>query len=272
MIRWSADGQSFGSEALFVQSAGVVSVTSSSAGILAAAFQWFPLQQPDAFDKVAVRFSETGGKSWTDSVPIEVTGPPAGYQRPFDPTIVALPQGGYRLYFSCGTKTPGPLTAQSDISTYSAISADGIHYTFEPGPRFRVEGRRVIDCSVAFDGKAWNYIAPIGRPDEGAYDGSSNDGLTFTRLKDISSTNAYNWTGNLVQLGERLRFYGSGQQAIWYSERTANSEWSQPSSTNVRGGDPAVGHGANGQLFIIYCSASRRNDPRPQRAPNAAMR
>ncbi|MGI8907035.1 MAG: hypothetical protein ACR2IE_11160 [Candidatus Sumerlaeaceae bacterium] len=263
MIRWSADKQSFGPESVFVESGGVPSVTASENGILVAAFQWFPFTRMEAFDRVTVRFSETGGISWSDPVPIQVNGLPAGFQRPFDPTIVALPGKAFRMYFSGGPKGPGLPGTGANICTYSARSDDGIHYDFEPGVRFTVKDHRVIDCAVAWDGRQWLYIAPIGRPDEGAYAATSPDGLTFTRLHDVPSSNGYNWTGNLLRIGERLRFFGGSHQGIWWAECTAPGNWSAPHTIGLRGGDPAAGIGKDGKLFIIYVSTPKRNAPSP---------
>jgi hypothetical protein len=271
MIRWSADGQTFESESVFTETAGVPSITKDEKGTLAAAFQWFPLDRADAFDKVAVRFSTTGGISWTDPAAIEVKGLPASYQRPFDPTIVNIPGKGYRMYFSCGPRPaptgPRPMNPSSDVNvaTYSAFSTDGVHYEFEPGARFEFTGHRVIDCAVAFDGTRWQYIAPIGRPDEGAYSATSSDGLAFTRLTNITSSGSFNWTGNLVALGSQLRFYGASREGVWWSQRSANNQWSAPVITNFRGGDPAVAQGKDGKLFIVYVSESRRNVSPPNR-------
>jgi hypothetical protein len=51
---------------------------------------------------------------------------------PFDPTLVPLPDGRIRLYF---TSIHGRRLEEDIPAIYSAISADGIRYTFEPGRR-----------------------------------------------------------------------------------------------------------------------------------------
>ncbi|MEK7382403.1 MAG: hypothetical protein AAB262_03865 [Elusimicrobiota bacterium] len=62
-------------------------------------------------------------------------GLPDGMRFPFDPTLVPLPDGRIRLYFtgnygrSFGTNAP---------AIHSAVSSDGVNYRYEPGVRFAV--------------------------------------------------------------------------------------------------------------------------------------
>ncbi len=69
-------------------------------GRLAAAFQHFPEHDERNFDRVAVCFSKDEGHTWSAPEPIVVEGMEEGLMRPFDPTIVPLPDGKVRLYFT----------------------------------------------------------------------------------------------------------------------------------------------------------------------------
>jgi hypothetical protein len=60
----------------------------------------FPQDDERAFDRVAVCFSSDEGKTWTKAQPIAVEGMEKGLARPFDPTLVPLPDGRVRLYFT----------------------------------------------------------------------------------------------------------------------------------------------------------------------------
>lgn len=61
------------------------------------------------------------------------------------------------------------------VNTYSAISDDGIHYTFEPGARFDHAVRPVIDPAVIYFRNEWHYAAPTGAPQDGPIHAESND-------------------------------------------------------------------------------------------------
>jgi hypothetical protein len=67
---------------------------------LIAAHQYFPENDRTNFDKVAVRFSSDEGKTWSEPEVIRVKGLPEGMRFPFDPTLVPLPDGRVRLYFT----------------------------------------------------------------------------------------------------------------------------------------------------------------------------
>jgi len=69
---------------------------------------------------------------------------------PFDPTLALLPDGRIPMYFT----SHAAQTGEEDLpAIYSAISGDGVHYEFEPGKRFALEKRPVIDCAVACIGE-----------------------------------------------------------------------------------------------------------------------
>jgi hypothetical protein len=179
MIAWSSDGQFFNAPAIFQDSSGVPSAVRWTGDTLVCAFQWFrqPIGSP-SWDRVAVKFSFDNGLHWTGPTPIVINGLPPNYQRPFDPTLAVTSGDSLRIYFSSSSgMIPG---SDSSINTYSAISADGIHYAFEPNPRVDHPSRRVIDPAVIYFNGSWQYSAPAGAPQEGAYHYTSSDGLNFT--------------------------------------------------------------------------------------------
>ncbi len=261
MMRSSTDGNSFGAETKFIDSSGVPSLLKDASGRIIAAFQWFPAPRNSAnWDKVAVRISQDNGVTWLPPQPIVVNGLPSGFQRPFDPTLTLTSDGRIRIFFSSGRSIG--MMLDSNIATYSAISTDGVNYTFEPNVRFSVSGKAVIDPAVLRIGSKWYFTAPKGAPQEGAYHATSDDGLTFTRRGDIPSSMNHQWTGNLVEYGAGMRFYGAGKQGTWWSYSADGLSWSSPvnitGSTpsgmciSVIGGDPAVVKIAENNYLTIY--------------------
>jgi hypothetical protein len=250
-ISFSTDGITFGPSQIFQDSSGVPSAIKLSNGDLVCAFQWFREPQGSlTWDHVAVKFSYDDGITWTTPVPIEIPNLPVNYQRPFDPTLAYADSGMIRIYFSSSDGMVQML--DSTVNTYSAISQDGIHYSFEPVARFDHPTNRVIDPAVLHFHGMWHYTCPIGAPQDGAYHAISQDGLNFTQVPDISSDMQHNWTGNLMQVdtGE-MRFYGSGQ-FIWYKSTPNGGQWSGYVPTNVHGGDPTVVKIADSSYAIIY--------------------
>src|SRR5258706_16207105 len=100
---------------------------------LVCVFQWFRAPMNSAsWDRVAVKFSYDKGVTWTEPTPIIVDGLPTNYQRPFDPTLAVVSADSLRIYFSSSETLP--IGGLNDlVNTYSAISADGVTYTFEAG-------------------------------------------------------------------------------------------------------------------------------------------
>jgi hypothetical protein len=251
IIVQSNDGINFNSPAIFQDSSGVPCIIQWKGDTLAAVFQWFRLPNPSpSWDRVAVKFSYDNGISWTSPVPIIINGFPSTYQRPFDPTIVVNPDKSILIYYSSSDGMPS--TPQAEIiNTYSALSTDGIHYNFEPGPRFDHPSNRVIDPAVTRFNNTWHYLAPAGAPQDGAYHALSPDGFTFTQTSIIVSDNTHNWTGNFLADGSLLKFYGSGQ-SIWYNSSADGVNWNGYTSTNIIGGDPGITRLNNGKYLMVY--------------------
>ena len=243
-----------------------------STGRLLSAFQWFPDPlQGLHWDSVAVKISLDSGLTWSPPMPIIVSNLPSNFQRPFDPTLVALPGGEIRIYFSSGS--PGMNT----IGTYSAIGTDGVHYTFEPGVRFSQAGRNCIDPAVTIFRDTFHYTSPKGAPQDGAFHAISTDGLNFTQLSDINSDAQHNWTGNMIVDSLALKFFGTGGQYMWFSATGNGNIWSPYQNLNLNGGDPAAIKIPGRNYLLIYTGTTTttevnefRNEDRLTVYPNPA--
>jgi len=236
--------------------AGVPTVARLNDGRLIAAHQHFPENDRANFDKVAARFSSDDGKTWTAPQVIQVAGLPEGMRFPFDPTLVPLPDGRVRLYF---TGNMGRTFGRSTPSIHSAISQDGVNYTYEPGVRFGVEGRMVIDCAVALHNGAFHLIAPDNETTTGnrGYHATSKDGLNFTRTDDVQIEGRRRWLGNAQSDGKLITFYGTGEgtsSGLWMATSADGQNWKLVASPPIRGGDPGAVTTRDGGLLVVITS------------------
>ena len=231
----------------------VASIARMKDGRLAVAFQGYPPNDKQRFDRAAVRFSSDEGRTWTAAEPIVVDNLDAGLAPPFDPTLVALPDGRIRLYFISYMKSDALPTA---TAVYSAVSADGVRYAFEPGARFTVDGRIVLDASAALHDGVFHLIVPDngtaseflerrerGEPVPGGngYHAVSTDGLVFERAADLPISPANNrWWGNLLSDGAQLLFFGTGP-GPWPLASTDGLHWAAPAKPlAIAGVDPSA--------------------------------
>lgn len=249
----STNGTTWENEDVFVEAAGVPSITSMENGTLVAAFQWFPVESPENFDKVAISMSQDGGKTWSDPIPATFEDLPNEYQRPFDPTVVRAEDGTIRMFF---TSSPSENKIFNDtVAIYSATSEDGLTYTFESGTRLDSEGVANFDSAAALFNNTWYLSTPKNIPGEstgGTYLATSTDGINFEEQEGYEETNGYNWTGNLVIMNELLTFFGTASPGnIWYTQSSNGVSWSEKTLTNVRGGDPAVIQTEEGTWIMI---------------------
>jgi len=221
--------------------AGVPTVARLKDGRLMAAHQHFPSNDAANFDKVAVHFSKDEGNTWSTPEVISLTGLPAGMRFPFDPTLVPLPDGRVRLYFTSHA-------GETMTAIYSAVSDDGLHFTYESGARFAVEGQMVVDCAVALHDGMFHLFAPVprlsrnggGEPQrqEGrGYHAVSRDGLAFQRMEDVRMEGRRDWLGNVQSVDGKLVFIGTGEPGaskpasgvrragIWMAESTDGNSW-----------------------------------------------
>jgi hypothetical protein len=259
--------------------AGVATVARLKDGRLLAAHQHFPADSEADFDKVAVRFSTDEGRTWTTPRVISLEGLPPGMRFPFDPTLVPLPDGRVRLYF---TSVQGRRPDLHHPCIYSAISTNGVDYVMEPGVRFAIEGRPVIDCTVVLHQGTYHLYAPdngagIGpgepapprgaeRPRPGTgYHATSQDGLSFKRAADVRVGDGRRWLGNAVSDGKEITFFGTGDGppgrggGLWQATSPDGFSWSQPVGVpDVPGADPAAVRLQDGTWLVMATSPPRR--------------
>jgi hypothetical protein len=257
---------------------GVACLCRDAKGRIVAAYQWFPQMNPSGFDKIALRTSTDEGKTWTAPKVVTVAGLPDGAARPCDPTLVLLPDGKLRLYFT--SHLPNAKAA-----TYSAISSgdDSTVFTFEPGERFAVSGEDVVDCTVARLGDTWHYFAPVWAADATrrllAYHATSKDGLTFGAQPTLSLDAPappkgvgpkvklaphYKWLGCALTTadGKALRFIGTMAPGGLWSARSSNgSDWKLEDFPVKTGADPAAVELKDGSLLVIATGPARPGTP-----------
>lgn len=248
--------------------AGVPTLARLRDGRLMAAFQNFPSDDERHFDRVAVRFSSDEGKTWTSAAPIEVDGMEEGLVRPFDPTLVPLPDGRIRLYFTSNRHRDFRM---STPQIYSAISHDGVHYTFEPGVRFGIDRRIVIDCAVVlhqdvfhlyspdngtaesfFENERQHQPPPAGR----AYHATSTDGLTFTRADDVTLDDDVCWLGNAQSDGKAITFFGTGR-GIFTATSADGVKWQPAGRLVIQGADPGAAAAKDGGWILLVTGPPR---------------
>jgi hypothetical protein len=281
--------------------AGVPTVARLRDGRIIAAHQYFPENDDANFDKVAVRFSSDEGHTWTTPDVLKLDGLPDGMRYPFDPTLVPLPDGRVRLYF---TSLKGRRFEEAMPAIYSAISSNGVHYTFESGQRFGIEGRTVIDCAVVLHQGIFHLYSPDNgfggprppgaqpenvRPEDAAglgtgYHALSQDGLNFTRQPDVKITGRRRWLGNAQSDGQTITFYGTGESGgpgqpgggVWLATSQDGQNWRLAENRGrIPGADPGAVNLRDGSLLVVATggprpgtlSAERRPQNQPQREP-----
>ena len=267
LVLWtSPDGYAFTEQPVFQRCADVPSLASNGAGRVFAVFQaWVDPEIESQWDKVAYRSSLDDGATWGDVQFFELFGLPDGAGRPFDPTMVYLPEtDDWRLYFSLGMN--GDMLDET-VCTHSALSKDGLLFTYEEEARFCADGGPVIDPAVFLNGDTFVFSAPRGAPQDGAFLATSTDGLTFTAQPNIPSDRNHRWTGNFGATDEGLRFYGAeglypDENRMWYANSNDNgTSWSDYIRTNIPAGkDPAVLRMPDGGWWLLIPTLADTTD------------
>ena len=243
-------------------------------GRLALACQAFPAGDAEHFNRVAVRFSGDEGRTWSEPTPIVVAKMDPVLAAPFDPAIVALPDGRVRLYFISYPTVHG---VSANSAVHSAISSDCIHYEFEPGERLAVPGRAVFDCAAALHAGVFHLVVPDngtpaeflarrknGEPQPGGngYHATSTDGLTFTRAADLPLPSPRDrWFGNLLSDGMQLLFFGTGP-GPWPLASTDGMKWApSPTPIAMPGVDPSVVRLRDGSWMVVGTGVGAEGKP-----------
>jgi hypothetical protein len=260
--------------------AGVPTLARMHDGRFIAAHQHFPEGNEVDFDKVAVHFSSDEGRTWTDAQVIQLAGLPEGMRFPFDPTLVPLPDNRVRLYF---TSLKGRRFETSRPAIYSAVSSNGVDFAVEPGVRFGIEGRPVIDCAVALHNGVFHLFSPDNgtninpgfqqdqaekRPVEGiGYYATSRDGLNFIRQDDVRLDGGRRWLGNAQSDGSVLRFFGTGGRfGVWSASSTNGQLWSvEEQFGRVPGADPGAVKLKDGNWLLAVTGPPREGRERDDR-------
>jgi hypothetical protein len=272
--------------------AGVPTLARMADGRLIAAHQHFPENAPDDFDKVAIHFSSDEGKTWTDAKVMRLAGLPEGMRFPFDPTLLPMPDGKVRMYFTSlrrPVKPPeggvgGEIPAPALPAIHSAISENGINYVFEAGVRFGIAGRPVIDCAAALHDGVFHLFAPdngqwngrqgngreIGPGPEGVgYHATSKDGLNFTRVADVRIEGRRHWLGNALSDGKWIYFLGTGEPGgliqapppqrggVWLARSADGAAWELVEMPSVPGADAGIARGKEGGWIILTTGPNR---------------
>jgi hypothetical protein len=245
----SVDGLRFFSAGTFEERGGVPSLARTADGRLYAVFQWFPLDRREAFDLIAFKVSLDRGRRWTRPTTLRLEGLPDGLFRAFDPTLVVLPDGRFRLYFSSERTTPQ--NPRGNRAIFSAVSTDGFHYRFEPGQRFGFEGAETYDCAVAQFNGTWHLYGPVAGSEGWGYHATSADGLDFITQPRVFIPGQRDWLGNVVASEAGLHFYGSGRQGPWAGFSPDGFTWTVASDMTGLGGDPAVLRTAPGRVIAV---------------------
>lgn len=247
-VATSDDGITFENSEVFVEGAGVPTVTTGPDGTLVALFNWFPEEyDKKTYNKVAVKLSTDNGATWTDPQIICLTDYPEEIQGPFDPTITTTEDGLYRLFY-----TTHVLGQEEQFYYGSATSEDGIHYTFEEGERFVYEDENIVDSSIVRVDDTWYMLAPLALQGGKAVDAVSTDGLMFeASTSNREDLEKFAWVGNMVNVDGTVYFYGNGH----FSTTEDGKTWTALKAINLQSGDPGITYTSEGTFVILYPEA-----------------
>jgi hypothetical protein len=130
-----------------------------------------------------------------------------------------------------------------------------VHYTYEEGVRFDVDGTPAYDSAVGYWDGLWHMVTPNNLPVNaaGAHYGTSEDGLTFTMQNDLTFTSEQelNWTGNFDLREDGLYFYGTAtKDGNWFA-KLGDDGWDDATTSKQYGGDPAVACVSKDRCLVV---------------------
>ena len=273
-LAWSDDGLAFEASGEWIadQSGAPGLAIDGSGRLLASYVAW---QDGENFTAVAVRAAPGDWRYYR----LKLEGEHGERHNVADPETVALPDGGFRMYYMTGL--------DGRPAFFSATSDDGRSWVQEAGVRYAPEDAVHAPSVVALDGGWWLYAGPAAG--HAAY---APDGLSFAREGGMKVQGTdYFEVHSVVGLSDgRLRAYGSTAPGKLGSAVSADgrswtleggSRW--PHGDGFEGiGDVAVVRG-DGGWWMVYSEAlgttsssvDRQPSPRsksPRRAKAGAVR
>ena len=226
---------------------------------------YFVTNHEDHRDETVVAISYDQGSSWVFKT-LTFTGLATGARPPVDPAVVRLDDGRFRMYFSSNMAGAVPY-----VSTFSALSSDGLNFTLESGVRDSRSDRSVVaPAIVPADGGVLNLFAIVhGGTNSHA---TATDGLNFTVQPDMTfadSEGSYFVSDGIAVTGGYRAFLFQGHYHANSHLRSAFSadgvSWSLESghrleldtstgveAETVRGG--RVVRRLDGSLLMVYVS------------------
>lgn len=260
----SADGKQFLYRGIFAERGGVPSLAKTKDGRIFAAFQWFPLDRKEAFDRIAVKVSADGGESWSEPRPIAIEGMPRRLHRAFDPALAALEDGSLRLYFT--SERGSQSSFRGNRAIFSAISDDGVTYLYEPGQRFGLPDEEAYDSAVAKLNGLWHLYCPRMETEGLGFHAVSPEGKHFLRVEDVVILGMRQWLGSVLASGEQLHFYGTGQGGGWRASSFDGAIWQLDLDVTFQGADPAAAALDDGRVLLVT-TGPLRPDAQPGPPP-----
>lgn len=248
----SADGSTFDSTPVTISSeAGVPNLLRRSDGTLVLTYQYFSLTEESEFDVIAYQTSSDDGDTWSDRQFIQFDDVPGTIEtdkQPMDPTLVELPDGRLRLYFTFHDP------ANAYAALYSATTPDDqLSSTFvvEQTPALALTDAGLLDPAVVYFAGQWHHYTWNGESDHN-YHSVSDDGLQFTLQDDI--TLPMDFLGQVVVTANGLKFYGTGSDGIVSASSVDGYTWTMDDIDYLRGADPGVAELSDGSYLMIYTS------------------
>jgi hypothetical protein len=260
-------------DSVTVDHAGVPCLSYGPDGELIHMFQWFP-NEDNTLDFIARRVSYDNGETWSEIQSITWLGTPPSekHSTQADPNLVLLPDNSWRLYFTCDPDGPDVLLP----ATYSAVSDDGLAFTWEEGSRMSSEEYGLLDPSVIYFNEEFHYFAPIPGYAYGSVHATSTDGVNFVQqehLLDIDGRDDAKFLGNPAIVDGTLYFFGTFEDPIehlWDGVFIAKSDdaldWEVVWEDYGEAADPAGIQTPDGLLMFVTALAPFDGGS-PRRAP-----